>query len=81
MTREVKIMRKVINISVPEPMERFVKCRVENGDFGSVSEYFRYLIRTDQMRERTLTTSLGIRPPRFDIVEARARVERNTGRK
>ena len=59
-------MRKVINISVPEPMERFVKCRVDNGDFGSVSEYFRYLIRTDQMSERTLTRSLGIRPPKFD---------------
>ena len=54
-------MRKVINISLPERLEQYVKGRVEKGEFGTVSEYFRDLIRMDQKRERSIAVSLGMR--------------------
>jgi len=54
-------MRKVINISLPEQLEQYVKRRVEKGEYGTVSEYFRDLIRMDQKRERSIAVSLGMR--------------------
>ena len=38
-------MRNVINISLPEPMVRDIKQEVKKGEFASVSEFFRHLIR------------------------------------
>ncbi len=38
-------MRQVINISLPEKMAKIVKKEVKSGDYASVSEFFRYLIR------------------------------------
>lgn len=39
-------MRNIINISLPEKMAKLVEKEVRAGDFASVSEFFRYLIRT-----------------------------------
>ncbi len=44
--------RKIINISVPPELHGFVEIRVKNGCYGSVSEYFRELLKSDQRRER-----------------------------
>ncbi len=37
-----------INISLPEPLQRFVDGRVAQGGYGSASEYIRALIQTDE---------------------------------
>jgi antitoxin ParD1/3/4 len=39
-----------MNISLPEPMKRFVDEQIAAGRFGSVSEYVRALIREDEKR-------------------------------
>lgn len=38
-------MRNIINISLPVSMAREVKKEVREGDFASVSEFFRHLLR------------------------------------
>lgn len=43
-------MRSSLNISLPEEMKQYVDQQVEGGGFGTVSEYFRHLIRDDQRR-------------------------------
>ena len=40
-----------MNISLPEPLKRFVDGRVAEGRYGSVSEYVRDLIRADEKRK------------------------------
>lgn len=37
-----------MNISLPEPMRKWVDDRVKSGSFGNASEYIRSLIRDDQ---------------------------------
>jgi antitoxin ParD1/3/4 len=37
-----------INISLPEAMRAFVEAQVATGAYGSVSEYFRELLRREQ---------------------------------
>jgi antitoxin ParD1/3/4 len=39
-----------MNITLPEPMRRFVEEQVASGDYGTASEYVRALIREDQKR-------------------------------
>ncbi len=39
---------KIMTISIPESMHRHVQNRVSGDAYGSVSEYFRELIRHDQ---------------------------------
>ncbi len=41
--------RSIINISIPESMKLFVEMRAEHG-YGSVSDYFRQLIRKDEKK-------------------------------
>lgn len=41
-----------ITISMPEPMGAYVSRRVESGQYGNVSEYFRDLVRREQAREQ-----------------------------
>ena len=41
-----------ITISMPERMSRYVADRVESGQYGNVSEYFRDLVRREQAREQ-----------------------------
>lgn len=40
-----------MNISVPQPMKEWVEARVAAGGFGTVSEYFRQLLRQEQVRQ------------------------------
>jgi antitoxin ParD1/3/4 len=40
-----------MNISLPEPLKRFVDAKVESGNYGTSSEYVRMLIRKEQERE------------------------------
>ena len=39
-----------ITISMPDAMEQYVATRVEAGQYGNVSEYFRDLVRREQER-------------------------------
>lgn len=41
-----------ITISMPDPMGDYVARRVESGQYGNVSEYFRDLVRREQAREQ-----------------------------
>lgn len=42
-----------MNISLPDPMKRFVEQQVATGSYSSVSEYVRELVRADQRRRAT----------------------------
>ena len=44
-------MRNIINISLPEEMARAVERKVKRGKFASTSEYFRALIRSQELAE------------------------------
>jgi antitoxin ParD1/3/4 len=37
-----------LSISLPQSLETFARHQVRNGGYGSISEYFRELIRIDQ---------------------------------
>lgn len=39
-----------MNVSLPDPMRDFVQSRIESGQYASVSDYVRDLIRRDQNR-------------------------------
>ncbi len=41
-----------MNISLPEPLKKFVDTQVANGHYGTSSEYVRELIRKDQERQQ-----------------------------
>ena len=43
-----------MNISLPPPMQNYVKEAVERGHYGTVSEYIRHLIRQDQKNDAQL---------------------------
>ena len=40
-----------ITISIPEGLEQYARLRVKYGGYGSISEYFRELVRIDQRFE------------------------------
>ena len=40
-----------MNISLPQPMKEGVEAQVAAGNFGTVSEYFRQLLRQEQQRQ------------------------------
>ena len=44
-------MRNVINISLPKELTKTVKKEVKAGNYASVSEFFRYLLRTHRLAE------------------------------
>ena len=41
---------ETMNISLPPALKEFVEAQVNTGNFGTVSEYIRQLIREDQER-------------------------------
>lgn len=43
-----------ITISMPEPMTDYVARRVNAGQYGNVSEFFRDLVRRDQERQQAI---------------------------
>ena len=58
-----------MNVSVPEAMRAWVQRRIESGEYTSVSDYVRDLIRRDQdARQR----QLGVADIRRSIEESRA---------
>lgn len=40
-----------MNISLPEPLKKFVDSQIAEGRYSSVSEYMRELIRADEKRK------------------------------
>ena len=48
-----------ITISMPEAMSSYVRGRLESGQYGNVSEFFRDLIRRDQERQARAAAELG----------------------
>ena len=57
-------MATTMNMSLPDVMKAFVDEQVQNGGFGTVSEYLRDLVRRDE-REAGDSEYLGtgLRPP------------------
>lgn len=59
---------QTMNISLPDPMKQFVDEQVGGGQYSSVSEYIRELVRADQKRkareqlEETLLEALKSEP-------------------
>ena len=43
--------RSTIHISVPDAVRRYVEDRVKTAGYGSVSEYFRELLRDDRQKQ------------------------------
>lgn len=39
-----------LTISLPETLDEYVRGRIEAGNYGSASEYFRELVRGEQMK-------------------------------
>ena len=58
-----------MNISVPDAMREWVQRRIESGDYASVSDYVRDLIRRDQ---NTRARRLSVDDIRRTIEEGRA---------
>ena len=60
---------QTMNIALPDQLKEFIRDRVAQGGYTSVSEYMRELIRTDQKRRATETLEaeilkgLGSGPP------------------
>src|SRR5262245_44658582 len=46
----LKKMRASMNISLPESMKQWVDAQVENGGYGTASEFIRELLRQEQKR-------------------------------
>ncbi len=47
-------MGTTLNISLPEPMRAFIEAQVNEGLYGSASDYVRALIREDQKHQEQL---------------------------
>lgn len=58
-----------MNISVPDSMQEWVQRRIESGEYASVSDYVRDLIRRDQ---NTQARPLKVDDVRRTIEESRA---------
>ena len=44
-------LMKTMNVSIPEPMKEYVERRVTSGEYSSVSECIRALVRDDRDRK------------------------------
>ncbi len=49
-----------LTISMPDAMGEYVSSRVESGQYGNVSEYFRDLVRREQERRNAAEELRGI---------------------
>jgi antitoxin ParD1/3/4 len=45
-------------ISLPEPMSAYIESRLQEGQYGNLSEYFRDLVRRDQERRQEAVSEL-----------------------
>ncbi len=77
-----------MNVSVPDPMRDWVQQRIETGQYASVSDYVRDLIRRDQMmtdNRQALVSALiegeksGISKRSIPQILAAVKAERSTG--
>jgi len=59
-------MRKIVNISMPESMYAYVEKLSRGQEFGSVSEYFRDLVRADKRRRDQLHSERMEREVRYN---------------
>ena len=60
-----------MNVSLPDDLKAFVDSRVDNGNYGSTSEYVRDLIRRDHDRRELRAALLaGARSPVVGNVDA-----------
>lgn len=62
MTRAIK----TLTISMPESLRLWVEDKAFRGNYGSVSEYFRELVRLDQRKESALIDAYDERNKRVD---------------
>lgn len=58
-------MRKIVNISMPESMYAYVEKVSRGKEFGSVSEYFRDLVRNDKRQRDQLRSERMDREVRY----------------
>ena len=78
----MKTSMATINVSLPDPMKKWVEARLKDGRFSNTSDYVHHLIRRDQEREEAialLQTSIdeGVNsgePERFDFEVFKARM-------
>ncbi|MDA8094663.1 MAG: type II toxin-antitoxin system ParD family antitoxin [Betaproteobacteria bacterium] len=65
---------QTMNISLPDPLKRFVDGQIAQGRYSSVSEYVRELIRADERRkaEEDLEAKLleGLNSPETELTPA-----------
>ena len=65
---------QTMNISLPDPLKRFVDGQIAQGRYSSVSEYMRELIRADEKRkaEEHLEAKLleGLNSPESELTPA-----------
>jgi antitoxin ParD1/3/4 len=47
----MEVVMESVNISLPEPLMRFLDAQIATGRYGSASEYVRELIREDEKRK------------------------------
>jgi antitoxin ParD1/3/4 len=63
-----------MNISLPDPLKKFVDAQIAQGRYSSVSEYVRELIRADEKRkaEEFLEAKLleGLKDPEHELTAA-----------
>ncbi len=57
-----------MNVSLPDPMRDWVQRRIDSGQYASVSDYVRDLIRRDQEQARQLS----VQDIRRSIAESRS---------
>ncbi len=76
-----------MNVSLPDPMKKWVESRTEKGSFSNASDYVRHLIRLDQEREqarvilqRAIDEGVASGEPQpFDFDEFNARMRERHG--
>jgi len=66
-------MRKIINISLPEKLEKDVNNEIKKGNYASKSEFFRALLRDWQAGQLLLD----INKSRFEIKSGKGKVLRS----
>lgn len=49
-----------MNVSLPDPMRDYVQSRIDSGQYASVSDYVRDLIRRDQARREAISEIQGL---------------------
>ena len=47
-----------MSISMPESLRSFISLKIHRGGYGSVSEYFRELVRQDQKNDLAIANTL-----------------------